>query len=210
MRHSRPSSLCARPQFGPDASSHLYTASAAPWHLMHEGVPTFPKMPPFPPLGVTGANRRSLSSGETGSHLALGVFCSGRPRWTHHFRSGSTETSTRPRPYAPAAALGVWHFLEFRKNGASTPPTIPGAPWRRRDRRKSCSGCSARTPPRERGRPPRWPHARSMCRRPASRSQTISYIFMPGDIHGHTGASPTSPPSRRGSLSTLSAASAAC
>jgi hypothetical protein len=27
---------------------HLYTASAAPWHLMHEGVPTFPKMPPFP------------------------------------------------------------------------------------------------------------------------------------------------------------------
>jgi len=28
---------------------HLYTASAAPWHLMHEGLPTFPKMPPFPP-----------------------------------------------------------------------------------------------------------------------------------------------------------------
>jgi len=31
---------------------HLYTASAAPWHLMHEGVPTFPKMPPFPPPGA--------------------------------------------------------------------------------------------------------------------------------------------------------------
>jgi hypothetical protein len=28
---------------------HLYTASAPPWHLMREGVPTFPKMPPFPP-----------------------------------------------------------------------------------------------------------------------------------------------------------------
>jgi len=28
---------------------HLYTASAQPWHLMHEGLPTFPKAPPFPP-----------------------------------------------------------------------------------------------------------------------------------------------------------------
>jgi hypothetical protein len=28
---------------------HLYTASAPPWHLMHEGLPAFPKMPPFPP-----------------------------------------------------------------------------------------------------------------------------------------------------------------
>jgi hypothetical protein len=28
---------------------HLYTASAPPWHLMHEGLPTFAKMPPFPP-----------------------------------------------------------------------------------------------------------------------------------------------------------------
>ena len=31
---------------------HLYTASAQPWHLMHEGVPTFPKAPPFPPPGT--------------------------------------------------------------------------------------------------------------------------------------------------------------
>jgi hypothetical protein len=31
---------------------HLYTASAQPWHLMHEGVPRFPKMPPFPPPGA--------------------------------------------------------------------------------------------------------------------------------------------------------------
>jgi hypothetical protein len=28
---------------------HLYVASAAPWHLMHEGLPTFPKVPPLPP-----------------------------------------------------------------------------------------------------------------------------------------------------------------
>jgi hypothetical protein len=28
---------------------HLYTDSAQPWHLMHEGVPTFPKMPPMGP-----------------------------------------------------------------------------------------------------------------------------------------------------------------
>lgn len=28
---------------------HLYTDSAQPWHLMHEGVPRFPKMPPGPP-----------------------------------------------------------------------------------------------------------------------------------------------------------------
>ena len=27
---------------------HLYTASAAPWHLMHEGLPSFPRMPPSP------------------------------------------------------------------------------------------------------------------------------------------------------------------
>lgn len=25
---------------------HLYTSSAKPWHLMHEGLPQFPKMPP--------------------------------------------------------------------------------------------------------------------------------------------------------------------
>ncbi|AHG18530.1 hypothetical protein Z042_01925 [Chania multitudinisentens RB-25] len=30
---------------------HLYTASAAPWHLMHEGIPAFPKMPPPLPQG---------------------------------------------------------------------------------------------------------------------------------------------------------------
>ena len=28
---------------------HLYTDSAQPWHLMHEGVPRFPKMPPMAP-----------------------------------------------------------------------------------------------------------------------------------------------------------------
>jgi hypothetical protein len=28
---------------------HLYTSSAQPWHLMHEGLPRFPKMPPGPP-----------------------------------------------------------------------------------------------------------------------------------------------------------------
>jgi hypothetical protein len=27
---------------------HLYVASAPPWHLMHAGLPTFPKMPPPP------------------------------------------------------------------------------------------------------------------------------------------------------------------
>jgi hypothetical protein len=27
---------------------HLYVDSAAPWHLMHEGLPAFPKMPPPP------------------------------------------------------------------------------------------------------------------------------------------------------------------
>ncbi|KFK96412.1 hypothetical protein IV04_04780 [Serratia sp. Ag1] len=32
---------------------HLYVESAAPWHLLHEGVPTFPKMPP--PLPAQGA-----------------------------------------------------------------------------------------------------------------------------------------------------------
>lgn len=30
-------------------SMHLYTDSAQPWHLMHEGLPRFPKMPPGPP-----------------------------------------------------------------------------------------------------------------------------------------------------------------
>ncbi|MGZ6014856.1 MAG: GFA family protein [Phenylobacterium sp.] len=30
-------------------SLHLYTDSAQPWHLMHEGLPRFPKMPPGPP-----------------------------------------------------------------------------------------------------------------------------------------------------------------
>ena len=30
---------------------HLYTDSAQPWHLMHEGVPKFGKMPPAPPAG---------------------------------------------------------------------------------------------------------------------------------------------------------------
>ncbi len=28
---------------------HLYTDPAQPWHLMHEGLPRFPKMPPAPP-----------------------------------------------------------------------------------------------------------------------------------------------------------------
>jgi hypothetical protein len=28
---------------------HLYTDSAQPWHLMHEGLPRFPKMPPMAP-----------------------------------------------------------------------------------------------------------------------------------------------------------------
>jgi hypothetical protein len=28
---------------------HLYVDSAQPWHLMHEGVPQFPKMPPMGP-----------------------------------------------------------------------------------------------------------------------------------------------------------------
>lgn len=28
---------------------HLYTDSAQPWHLMHEGLPRFPKMPPAAP-----------------------------------------------------------------------------------------------------------------------------------------------------------------
>jgi len=30
-------------------SLHLYVSSARPWHLFHDGLPTFPKMPPFPP-----------------------------------------------------------------------------------------------------------------------------------------------------------------
>jgi hypothetical protein len=33
-------------------SLHLYVSSAPPWHLMHDGLPTFPKMPPFPPAGA--------------------------------------------------------------------------------------------------------------------------------------------------------------
>ena len=33
---------------GMSPSLHLYTDSAPDWHLMHEGVPTFPKMPPIP------------------------------------------------------------------------------------------------------------------------------------------------------------------
>jgi hypothetical protein len=31
---------------------HLYVSSAPPWHLTHEGVPTFPKAPPFPPSAL--------------------------------------------------------------------------------------------------------------------------------------------------------------
>lgn len=31
---------------------HLYTGSAPPWHLMHEGVPKFEKAPPFGPPGT--------------------------------------------------------------------------------------------------------------------------------------------------------------
>ena len=30
-------------------SLHLYTDSAQPWHLMHDGLPRFGKMPPGPP-----------------------------------------------------------------------------------------------------------------------------------------------------------------
>ncbi|MFC0225592.1 GFA family protein [Serratia aquatilis] len=30
---------------------HLYVESAAPWHLMHDGIPAFPKMPPLQPQG---------------------------------------------------------------------------------------------------------------------------------------------------------------
>lgn len=33
-------------------SLHLYTASAPPWHLMHEGLPAFETSPPFPPPGA--------------------------------------------------------------------------------------------------------------------------------------------------------------
>jgi hypothetical protein len=33
-------------------SMHLYVSSAQPWHLMHDGIPTFAKMPPFPPPGA--------------------------------------------------------------------------------------------------------------------------------------------------------------
>jgi len=32
-------------------SLHLYTSSAPPWHLMHDGLPQFPKSPPFAPPG---------------------------------------------------------------------------------------------------------------------------------------------------------------
>ena len=31
---------------------HLYVASAPAWHLMHDDLPTFPKMPPSPPPGA--------------------------------------------------------------------------------------------------------------------------------------------------------------
>lgn len=31
---------------------HLYVASAPPWHLMHEGLPTFAGMPPAPPANA--------------------------------------------------------------------------------------------------------------------------------------------------------------
>lgn len=34
---------------GMEPNLHLYTDSAQPWHLMHEGLPRFGKMPPFPP-----------------------------------------------------------------------------------------------------------------------------------------------------------------
>ncbi|MDB5423860.1 MAG: hypothetical protein JWQ29_1276 [Phenylobacterium sp.] len=34
---------------GLSPSLHLYTSSAQPWHLMHEGLPQFPKMPPMAP-----------------------------------------------------------------------------------------------------------------------------------------------------------------
>lgn len=30
---------------------HLYVSSAPPWHLMHDSLPQFPKMPPFAPPG---------------------------------------------------------------------------------------------------------------------------------------------------------------
>lgn len=30
---------------------HIYVSSAQPWHLMHDGLPRFPKMPPPPPAG---------------------------------------------------------------------------------------------------------------------------------------------------------------
>jgi hypothetical protein len=33
-------------------SLHLYTASAPPWHLFHDGLPTFEKAPPFAPPGA--------------------------------------------------------------------------------------------------------------------------------------------------------------
>ncbi len=33
-------------------SLHLYTDSAQPWHLMHDGLPQFPKMPPTAPPGA--------------------------------------------------------------------------------------------------------------------------------------------------------------
>ncbi len=31
---------------------HLYAASAPLWRLMHQGLPTFPRMPPSPPPGA--------------------------------------------------------------------------------------------------------------------------------------------------------------
>jgi hypothetical protein len=34
------------------ATLHLYVSSAPPWHLMHDGLPQFPKMPPTAPAGA--------------------------------------------------------------------------------------------------------------------------------------------------------------
>jgi hypothetical protein len=34
---------------GVSPALHLYVDSAQPWHLMHDGVPQFPKMPPMGP-----------------------------------------------------------------------------------------------------------------------------------------------------------------
>ena len=34
---------------GMSPTVHLYTDSAQPWHLMHDGATRFPKMPPMGP-----------------------------------------------------------------------------------------------------------------------------------------------------------------